>query len=233
MTEATRQRILVVDDEPQIRQVLNAYLSGRGFDVREANDGDRALETFGAWQPDLVVTDLSMPRMGGISLCKEIRKCSAVPIIVLSVREEESTKVEALECGADDYVTKPFGTDELWARIRAALRRASGVRPQTTTYFVGRFRVDTAAHKAEIEGIGEVPLTPKEFELLIYLLENPGRVITQKALLDAIWGRAYSDQTDNVRALVHQLRKKIEPNPAAPTYLKTEPWVGYRFEPGE
>jgi DNA-binding response OmpR family regulator len=114
MTEATRQRILVVDDEPQIRQVLNAYLSGRGFDVREANDGDRALETFGAWQPDLVVTDLSMPRMGGISLCKEIRKRSAVPIIVLSVREEESTKVEALECGADDYVTKPFGTDELW-----------------------------------------------------------------------------------------------------------------------
>jgi two-component system KDP operon response regulator KdpE len=233
MTTPTRKpRILVVDDEPQIRQVLSGFLAARDFDVRDASDGDRALAIFKEWAPNLIITDLSMPRMGGISLCRELRRYSSVPILVLSVRDEEAMKVEALESGADDYVTKPFGMDELLARVRASLRRAMTVAPVTEVVEVGDFRLNSESHRAEIKGRGDISLTPKEFELLAFLMNNPDRVITQRALLEGIWGRTYSDQSDSVRALVRQLRKKIEKNPASPKYLKTEPWVGYRFEPG-
>ena len=229
---ARKPRILVVDDEPQIRQVLSGFLAARDFDVRDASDGDRALAIFKEWAPNLIITDLSMPRMGGISLCRELRRQSSVPILVLSVRDEEAMKVEALESGADDYVTKPFGMDELLARVRASLRRAMTVAPVTEVVEVGDFRLNSESHRAEIKGRGDISLTPKEFELLAFLMNNPDRVITQRALLEGIWGRTYSDQSDSVRALVRQLRKKIEKNPASPKYLKTEPWVGYRFEPG-
>jgi two-component system KDP operon response regulator KdpE len=225
-------RVLVVDDEPQIINVLQTSLTTRGYDVRTADDGESALEVLRAWPADLVITDLSMAKMGGIALCRAIRSCSQTPIIVLSVREQESVKVEALECGADDYITKPFGMDELFARIRVALRRASA--PYVPSDFVkaGTFVLDIRAHRAEIRG-KEVYLTPKEYELLTFFLQNAGRVLTHKKLLQAIWGRTYAEQADAVRVLVRQLRKKIELHPATPKHLKTEPWIGYRFEPGE
>jgi two-component system KDP operon response regulator KdpE len=222
-----------VDDEPQIRLVLSRFLTGRGFEIAEASDGEPGLELFRTWNPDLIITDLSMPRRGGISLCREIRRRSSVPIIVLSVRQEEATKVEALEAGADDYVAKPFGMDELLARVRAALRRAMSVPQGNSMFEVGVFRLNTEAHRAEIGERREIVLTPKECELLTYLMYNRGKVIPHKTLLAAIWGRSGADSSDSVRALVRQLRKKIEPNPSAPTYLKTEPWIGYRFEPGD
>jgi two-component system, OmpR family, KDP operon response regulator KdpE len=228
----TSFRLLVVDDEAQIIEVLQTFLTNRGYEVRSADDGETALEVFRNWKPELVITDLSMPRMGGIALCRAIRSHSEVPIIVLSVREQETIKVEALESGADDYVTKPFGMHELLARIRAALRRSHAPNITTQRLKIGVFVLDFAAHRAEVRG-KEVYLTPKEFELLTFFLQNAGRVLTHKKLLSAIWGRTYSDQPDAVRVLVRQLRRKIELNPATPTYLKTEPWIGYRFEAGE
>jgi two-component system KDP operon response regulator KdpE len=229
---ASISRVLVVDDEPQITQALQTSLKARGYEVRCADDGESAMELFRQWQPELVITDLSMPKMGGIALCEAIRARSDVPIIVLSVRGQETTKVQALECGADDYVTKPFGTDELVARMRAVSRRMSSPAAQSGLLDAGDFRVDPAKHRTEVRG-KEIRLTPKEFELLSFLLSNPGKVMTPKILLNAIWGRTYVDQPDAVYALIRQLRKKIESNPSAPKYLKTEPWVGYRFEPGE
>lgn len=226
------ERILVVDDEPQITQVLEASLNARGYEVQSAYNGDSALKAFRAWAPDLVVTDLSMPGMGGVSLCREIRLSSSIPIIVLSVRDEEVTKVEALECGADDYVTKPFGMEELVARIRVALRRNAVTLAQSEVIQTGVFKIDISAHRVEIHG-NEIYLSPKEFDLLLYLFRNAGKVVTHKALLLDVWGRKHSQDPDVVRVLVRQLRKKIEPNPAAPTYLKTEPWIGYRFEPSQ
>jgi len=225
-------RVLVVDDEPQITRVLLSSLAACGFDVQSADDGESALRAFRKWQPELIITDLSMPQMGGIALCQAIRSCSNVPIIVLSVKNQEATKVQALEAGADDYLTKPFGMDELLARVRAALRRSSAAPMETTLFDEGDFRVDLKAYRTEICG-KEVHLTPKEFELLTLLLRNAGRVLTHRNLLTAIWGRTYADQPDAVRVLVRQLRKKIEPNPAVPRYLKTEPWIGYRFDPGK
>jgi two-component system, OmpR family, KDP operon response regulator KdpE len=222
-------RVLVVDDEPQITQALHASLGARGYEVRSADDGESAMEVFRQWQPGLVITDLSMPKVGGIALCQAIRSCSEVPIIILSVRGQESFKVQALECGADDYVTKPFGTDELVARMRAVVRRMSAASSKQEILEAGDFRVDLVAHRAEIRG-QEIHLTPKEFELLTFLVKNTGKVLTHKALLAAIWGRTYAEQPDVVYMLVRQLRKKIESNPAAPKYLKTEPWIGYRFE---
>jgi two-component system, OmpR family, KDP operon response regulator KdpE len=226
------KRILVVDDEPEITQVLQMSLTAHGYQARSADNGKSALEVFREWQPHLIITDLSMPKMGGIALCQAIRDLSDVPIIVLSVKGQEAIKVEALECGADDYVTKPFGTNELLARVGAALRRTSNVSFRMDFIEGGDFRVDLTAHRAEIRG-KELHLTPKEFDLLTFLLRNAGKVLTHKNLLAELWGRPYADQPDAVRVLVRQLRKKIEPNPAAPKYLKTEPWIGYRFEPSE
>jgi two-component system, OmpR family, KDP operon response regulator KdpE len=230
MTAPGGVRILLVDDEPQITEVVRASLTAQGYEVRTADDGQSALELFRHWEPSLVITDLAMPRMGGIVLCEAIRSSSEIPIIVLSVKMEEAVKVSALEAGADDYVTKPFGMDELLARVRGALRRSSFASNRIQILALGDFRADLEARRVEIQG-KEVRLTPKEFELLTFLLRNTGKVLTHKALLRAIWGRAYTEQSDAVRVLVRQLRNKIEPNPATPKYLKTEPWVGYRFEP--
>ncbi|MGE0883858.1 MAG: response regulator transcription factor [Blastocatellales bacterium] len=223
------QRILVVDDEPQIARVLRRGLSARGYEVQTASDGEEAFNTFSQWPADLVITDLSMPQMGGLELCRRLRKLSQVPIIVLSVKGEEKTKVEALDAGADDYVTKPFGIDELLARIRAALRRT----PAATTREVqeiklGDFHIDLEARTIIVRG-QEVHLTPKEYELLIYLIQHSGKVLTHRALLGAVWGGDYTEQTEYLRVFVGQLRKKIEADPAKPRYILTEPWIGYRF----
>lgn len=226
------KRILLVDDETQITRTLKRSLAAHRYDVRAAADGESALDLFSDWSPDLVITDLSMPEMSGIELCRKLRETSNVPIIVLSVKGEEKTKVEALDAGADDYVTKPFGIEELLARIRATLRRA----PIGETAHIeiqlsaGDFVVDTETHRALVRG-AEIHLTPKEFDLLVYLMKNPGKVLTHRTILAAIWGANFTEQPEYLRVFLGNLRKKIEPNPAAPRYILTEPWVGYRFNP--
>jgi two-component system KDP operon response regulator KdpE len=227
-----KSRILVVDDEKQITRVLNRSLTTQGYDVHVAADGDAALQTFGDWHADLVITDLAMPNMSGIELCRKLRAISDVPIIVLSVRGEERTKVEALDAGADDYVTKPFGMDELVARIRATLRRAPVSGSESSLIRAGHFTVDLEARSVMLDG-KPVHLTPKEYDLMVYLIRHPGRVLTHRALLGAIWGGDYTEQTEYLRVFIGQLRKKIEPSPASPRYILTEPWIGYRFNPGE
>lgn len=226
-------RILVVDDEAQLTRVLRTGLKSRGYDVRTAPDGMTALETFNEWQPDLVITDLAMPRMDGLELCRQLREVSQVPIIVLSAKGEEKTKIDALDLGADDFITKPFGIDELFARVRAALRRAPFALPTQTTRVleVGVFRADLESRQVTVDG-HEVHLTPKEFDLLTYFMTNPGKVITHRTLLKAVWGGNYVDQNEYLRVFVGQLRKKVEPEGSKPRYILTEPWVGYRFEPG-
>jgi two-component system, OmpR family, KDP operon response regulator KdpE len=226
-------RILVVDDESQIGRVLRRSLSARGYEVQVAGNGEEGLEVFQSWKPDLVITDLSMPNMGGIELCRRIRAVSQLPIIVLSVKGEERTKVEALDAGADDYVTKPFGIDELLARVRAALRRV----PITSETLIrsavaGDFHLDLEARTVKVRG-EDVHLTPKEYELLVYLIQHPNKVLTHRVLLGAIWGGDYVEQTEYLRVFIGQLRKKIEADPSKPHYIVTEPWVGYRFDPGD
>lgn len=226
-----KQRILVVDDEPQITRVLRRSLISQGYDVHIASDGDSALQTFGDWTPDLVVTDLAMPNMNGLELCRQLRAISKVPIIVLSVRGEEKTKVEALDCGADDYVTKPFGMDELLARIRATLRRAPVVQDESSKILsAGDFRVDIETRRLTIQD-KEVHLTPKEYDLMVFFVRNPGKVLTHRTLLAAVWGGNSVEQTEYLRVFIGQLRKKIEPDQATPQYILTEPWIGYRFHP--
>jgi two-component system KDP operon response regulator KdpE len=227
MTEV-KPRILVVDDEPQLTRVLLRSLTSKGYDVRIAGDGTFALQTFHDWPPSLVITDLAMPNMGGIELCRRLRETSDVPIIVLSVRGEEKTKVEALDAGADDYVTKPFGMDELLARIRAALRRQPAADSQTQILEAGEFRIDLNAHVVTRD-TEELRLTPKEFDLLAYLVRNAGKVLTHRALLGAVWGGDYTEQHEYLRVFIGQLRKKIEPDPSKPRFILTEPWIGYRF----
>ncbi|HYY73082.1 MAG TPA: response regulator transcription factor [Candidatus Bathyarchaeia archaeon] len=224
-------RVLIVDDEGDVTRVLQAVFASEGYSARTADDGSTALQIMREWEPDLIITDLSMPNVSGIALCREVRKTSAVPIIVLSVREQETTKVEALNSGADDYVTKPFGTDELLARVRATLRRTKQPMLGIRLLHAGDFCLDRDTYTVQIKS-REVRLTPKEFQLLEFLMQNVGRVLTHKMLLSAVWERSYTEM-DSVRTLVKQLRKKIEPNPSSPRYLKTEPWIGYRFSPGE
>jgi two-component system KDP operon response regulator KdpE len=229
-----KQRILIVDDEPQITRVLRRSLTTHGYDVRVASDGLAALQTFGDWPPALVVTDLSMPGTDGLQLCRNLRAISQVPIIVLSVRGEESMKVQALDAGADDYITKPFGIDELLARIRAALRRAQTAKTDDAAspiLEVGDFHLDLEDRRVTVSG-AEVHLTPKEYDLMVYLISHPGKVLTHRTLLTSIWGGESVEQTEYLRVFVGQLRKKIEPEPAAPRYILTEPWIGYRFYPG-
>lgn len=226
-----RTRILVVDDEPQITRVLRVSLTGRGFDVRTAADGESAIETFTDWSPDLVVTDLTMPGLDGIEVCRQIRQRSPVPIIVLSVKDDERTKVAALDEGADDYVTKPFSMDELLARVRAALRRVPQADEPHGILETGDFRVDLDAHLVTVRG-EPVRLTPKEFDLLVYLIRNSGKVLTHRSMLTAVWGANYADQVEYLRVFVGHIRKKIEPDTSSPRYLLTEPWTGYRFDPG-
>ena len=228
-----KHRILIVDDEPQIARVLKTTLSSHGYATRTASDGDDAVHVIKEWPPDLVITDLRMPNMDGIQLCRHLRTKSQVPIIVLSVRGEERTKVEALDAGADDYVTKPFSTNELLARVRAALRRASTV-PQSDsqTIEVGDFRIDLLAHSVHV-GDQEVKLTPKEFDVLAYLARHHGKVVTHRGLLAAVWGDTSTEQPEYLRVVIGHLRKKLEPDESAPRYLITEPWIGYRFNPGD
>ncbi len=231
MERADTSRVLVVDDEPQITRVLKTVLSSQGYDVRTAPEGESALVNFREWSPSLVITDLYMPHMDGVELCKRIRETSSVPIIVLSVKGEERSKVEALDCGADDYVTKPFGIDELMARVRAALRRGGGPATQEPAVFdAGDFRIDMDARRVHTQG-REVRLTPKEFDLFVYMARHPNRVLTHAALLEAVWGQASQEQPEYLRVFMGQLRKKLEPDPSNPRYLVTEPWVGYRFNP--
>lgn len=224
-------RILVVDDEAQIARVLRRSLAARGYEVQTAGDGEEALATFHSWPADLVITDLSMPNMTGLELCRRLRAVARVPIIVLSVKGEERTKVAALDAGADDYITKPFGIDELLARVRAILRRApTAAEQQVTTLQAGDFQVDLEARSLKVRG-AEVHLTPKEYELLVYLLRHPNKVLTHRALLGAVWGGDYVEQTEYLRVFIGQLRKKIEADSAKPRYILTEPWIGYRFNP--
>jgi len=229
VTTADKSRVLVVDDEPQITRVLRTVLTSQGYQVRTAGEGESALLSFNEWRPELVITDLYMPRMDGVELCRRIRAVSNVPIIVLSVKGEERTKVDALDSGADDYVTKPFGIDELMARVRAALRRA-GVDNDLASFEVGDFRIDLEARRVHVRG-NEVRLTPKEFDLFVYMARHPNRVITHRTLLEAVWGEASQEQPEYLRVFMGQLRKKLEPDPSQPRYLVTEPWVGYRFNP--
>jgi two-component system, OmpR family, KDP operon response regulator KdpE len=226
-----RPHILVVDDEPQITRVLRTTLSARGYDIRVANDGEMALEIMRDWAPHLIITDLSMPNMDGIELCRRVRAFSEVPIIILSVRGQEQHKIGALDAGADDYVTKPFSMNELLARVRASLRRAP--KPQTAEVIeIGAFRIDLATREVVV-GDKSVKLTPKEFDLLVHMAEHPNRVVSQRNLLAAVWGDTSTEQPEYLRVFIGQLRKKIEPDPSEPKYLLTEHSVGYRFEPGD
>lgn len=225
--------ILVVDDEQQITRVLKTTLSSQGYGVRTAADGEEALMAMQNWPPDLVITDLWMPNLGGIELCRQIRAKSRVPIIVLSVKGEERTKVDALDAGADDYVTKPFSVNELLARVRAALRRAAAPEePEKAVIETGDFRVDIPGRSVRVKG-REVHLTPKEFDLLVFLAKHAGRVLTHRALLSAVWGANSVEQPEYLRVFVGHLRKKLEADENSSRYILTEPWVGYRFEPGE
>lgn len=231
-----RPRILVVDDEPQLTRVLRTGLKSRGYDVRAAADGLSGFETFMDWKPDLVITDLAMPEMDGLELCRRVRAVSPVPIIVLSAKGEEKTKVEALDMGADDYVTKPFGIDELLARVRASLRRAAATaltrEANATVLTAGDFQIDLETRQVSVAG-REVHLTPKEFDLLVYFVKHAGKVLTHRTLLAAIWGGNYVEQNEYLRVFVGNLRKKLEPDPAHPRYILTEPWIGYRFDATE
>lgn len=225
-----KKRILVVDDEPQIARVLRTSLTSCGYEVRTGDDGCAGFNTAREWQPDLVITDISMPKMDGLELCRQLRAESSVPIIVLSVRGEEKTKVEALDAGADDYLTKPVGMDELVARVRRNLARTPFLEDSTKRAIsIGDFKIDPDAFRVMVKN-REIRLTPKEFELLLCLARHAGRVVTHRALLLAIWGHNSVEQPEHLRVLVGQLRKKIDAG-NTPHYIVTEPWIGYRFEP--
>lgn len=227
--DGPRHKILIVDDEPQIIRVLRTSLSSRGYDVRSASDGASGMELYRMWSPDLVITDLSMPGVSGVELCREIRRLAATPILVLSVRDQDRSKVEALDAGADDYVTKPFSMDELQARVRAHLRRVPVHEPEASLPIcIGDFVIDAEAHRVTVRGT-DVRLTPKQFELLLYMAKHAGRVLTHRALLTAVWGIHSTGQPEYLRVFIGQLRKKIEIGPKP--YLVTEPWIGYRFCP--
>ena len=224
------QKILVIDDEYQITRVLKRSLQAHRYDVRTASDGEAGLELFHDFHPDLVITDLSMPAKDGIEVCRAIRKISEIPIIVLSVKGEESTKVEALDAGADDYITKPFGMNELLARVRATLRRAPTEEKVESLLEIGDFSINLANYQVFVRG-AEIHLTPKEFELLTFLVKNHDKVLTHRVLLSAVWGGNFTEQNEYLRVFVGNLRKKIEQNPTKPQYILTEPWIGYRFSP--
>jgi len=232
MVEAEGKRnILVVDDEAQITRVLKTTLSAQGYGIRTAPDGMQALLEMKSWPPDLVITDLRMPNMDGLELCRQIRKQSRIPIIVLSVKGEETIKVEALDAGADDYVMKPFSVNELLARVRAALRRTStDEQTDAAVIDLGDFHIDIPGRRVEVRK-QEVHLTPKEFDVLVHLARHPDRVVTHRALLAAVWGPSSVEQTEYLRVCVGHLRKKLERDETVPHYIVTEPWVGYRFQP--
>jgi two-component system KDP operon response regulator KdpE len=222
-------KILIVDDERQITRVLRTSLQSNGYEVSVAGNGLEAFDIFEATNPDLIITDLSMPEMDGLELTRAVRRLAATPIIVLSVRGQETMKVAALDAGADDYVTKPFSMPELLARVRAHLRKVKKDEAEPEALRVGDFFIDPVSHKVEVRGV-ETHLTPKEFDLLLLLAHNAGKVLTHKVLLRSIWGPAGEDQPEYLRVLIAQLRKKIEV-PEISKYVQSEPWVGYRFHP--
>ena len=226
-----RPRILVVDDEPQITRTLKGSLCMHGYEVEVANNGEAGLQAFASWKPDLVITDLSMPKMTGVELCENMRDRSQIPIIVLSVKGEDQSKVEALDKGADDYVTKPFSINELLARIRANLRRANMGKEDDNAEPIdaGDFHIDVQARLVSVQG-RDVHLTPKEFDLLLYMARHPGKVLTHRRLLTAVWGGQNSQSAEYLWVFMNLLRKKIEPG-STPRYILTEPRVGYRFRP--
>jgi two-component system KDP operon response regulator KdpE len=221
-------RILVVDDEPQIRRVLRSTLTSRGYEVHDARTGEDALESIRESRFDLILLDVNMPGMSGLAACREIRASSEVAIIMLTVSDSEGDKVAALDAGADDYVTKPFGTPELLARIRAALRRLPTLPERDESIQVGDLQINLMLRRV-VANDREIRLTPKEFDLLHYLVVNPNLPIPHARLLQAVWGPDYGDQVQYLRVFVNQLRKKIEADPSHPRYILTEPWVGYKF----
>ena len=223
-------KILVVDDDPQIRRVMKATLVGHSYEVIEARTGEDALEKLAREMPNLVLLDMNMPGMDGLETCRTIRAGSDMPVIILSVRNTEKDKVAALDAGADDYVTKPFGIEELLARIRAALRRSpSGPEGGPHGFMSPDLEIDFDARRVHANG-KDVRLTPKEFEMLRYLVAHAGRLVTHRELLQAMWGPDYGDEPEYLRVFINQLRKKIEAKPGKPRYILTEPWVGYRFD---
>ncbi len=223
-------RVLVVDDEPQIVRALRTGLKARGYEVLSASDGESALSLITGQSPDLIILDLAMSPMDGLEVCRRVREWSSVPIIVLSVRDSEQDKVTALDLGADDYLIKPFGMDELLARIRVALRHADQQGGYTQAVFErGPLRIDFGAHVVSVSN-EEVKLTPTEFVLLKALVENAGKVLTHRSLLQKVWGPEYGDEAEYLRVYIGQLRKKLKDDPARPTYILTEPGIGYRFK---
>jgi two-component system, OmpR family, KDP operon response regulator KdpE len=222
-------RVLVVDDDPQIRRVLRATLAARDYEVHDARTGEEAIEFLRQNRLDLVLLDVNMPGMSGLEACRQIRSSSEIAIIMLTVSDAEEDKVAALDAGADDYVTKPFGTPELLARMRAALRRLpmSADRVDQTLQ-LGDLQINLA-HRRVIVKDRQIRLTPKEFDLLQYLAANPNVPISHAKLLQAVWGPNYGDQVQYLRVFVNQLRKKIEEDPSRPRHILTEPWIGYRF----
>jgi len=225
--------ILVVDDEPQLRRAMRATLSDLGYSVTEAKTGEEALEKLRSDSPDLILLDLNMPGIGGLETCRAIRETSDIPIIVLSVRNAERDKVQVLDAGADDYVTKPFGIQELLARIRAAMRRVpSSGEGGAMRFESGKLAIDFETRRVTLNG-STVRLTPKEFDLLKFLFDHANKAIPHRKLLQTVWGPDYGDEVEYLRVVVNQIRKKIEPEPSKPRYLLTEPWVGYRFATAE
>jgi two-component system, OmpR family, KDP operon response regulator KdpE len=221
-------RILVVDDEPQIRRIMRTALTGAGYEVDDAKTGEEALDKLREFRPELILLDINMPGMGGLEACKAIRADPNVAIIMLTVHNTETAKVEALDAGADDFVTKPFSTPELLARIRAALRRVPVAQSSPNRVRAGELAIDFGARTVTREGITS-HLTPKELDLLRYLTQHANEAVPHRELLQAVWGPDYGDQVDYLRAFIKTLRKKIEPNPDHPRYVTTEPWIGYRF----
>jgi two-component system, OmpR family, KDP operon response regulator KdpE len=224
----TSAKVLIVDDEPQIRRVLRTTLASQGYTVVEARSGDEALEEIRHERPDLILLDVNMPGRSGLETCSEIRATSDVPIIMLTVRNTERDKVQALDAGADDYVVKPFGVEELMARIRASLRRVTPAE-SIPPFLSAELKIDFEKRTVLVKG-QPVRLTPKEFELLRQLVANQGKAIAHRRLLQAVWGPDYGEETEYLRVFINQLRKKIEPDPGNPRYIITEPWIGYRFE---
>jgi len=221
-------RILVVDNEPQIRRIMRTALTGAGYEVDDAKTGEEALQKVREYRPELVLLDINMPGMGGLAACREIRASGNIAIIMLTVRNSEADKVEALDAGADDFVTKPFSTPELLARIRAALRRLPVSQSSPAKIRIGKLEIDFTA-RTVANGRTSAHLTPKELDLLRYLTQHANEAVAHRELLQAVWGPDYGDQVDYLRVFIKNLRKKLELNPEHPEYITTEPWVGYRF----
>ena len=222
-------KILVVDDEPQIRRIMRETLTAAGYEVEDARNGIEGLEKLREFRPDLAILDINMPEMGGVEVCKAIRRDSNIAIIMLTVRKSDADKVAALDAGADDFVTKPFSTPELLARIRAALRRVPEAAGAPTTVQYGELVIDFDA-RTVARGAATSHLTPKELDVLRYLIAHANKAVSHRELLQSVWGPDYGDQVDYLRVVVKNLRKKIERSPERPHFIKTEPWVGYRFD---